>query len=399
MNIVELRPTPKQRRILKEMLLLSSCVYNMANYEARQAFFRGEKSPSAIDLQRTLQAKDDYQMLGRSYALPRLQIYGETQSARFKLIKSKTQAHVGLPKYLKNRRTNTTLPSYLVMDGRQYALGSRDVRIPLSRKLREKHGLKAFRLKYNGVLRWRGEQARGQIHLKGKKFYLYQSVEMPDPKPVESGVNAGIDLGIKNLMAIVTSEGDELVIGSKRFRRQWEHYGLLIAAEQQKLAAINRRSSRKLQRLFAKRNSYQNHLFNNVNAKAFRFLKRHNVGIVCLGDVTGIREGKDWGAAWNRGLHNYWSYDKESAKIANKTEEYGMRLVQPMEEYTTQECPICTERNKPKDRIYICSFCGYIDHRDIVGATNIRVKGMRDLLGSERSAHQAEIRLSPEVLA
>jgi hypothetical protein len=163
-NVVQLMPSKRQRKVLRECMLLSSCVYNMTNYEVRQAFFKKEKVPGFFALQRMIQQKDDYRMLGRSYGLPRIQIYAETNSARFKLIKSKTQEKVGLPKYLKNRKTNTTLPSYLVLDGCQYALGKRKIRIPLSRAMRKKYGLKHFEIPYNGVLRWRGEQQRGQIH-------------------------------------------------------------------------------------------------------------------------------------------------------------------------------------------------------------------------------------------
>jgi putative transposase len=367
----------------------------MANYEARQAFFQQEKSPSFHELQQRLQVKPDYQMLGRSYALPRIQIYGETQSARFKLIKSKTQEKVGLPKYLKNRKTNTTIPSYLVMDGCQYNLGTKKATVPLSRKLREKHSLKRFDIPYNGVLRWRGEQKRGQIRLKNKKFYLYQSVELPDVGPVESTVCAGIDFGIKNLITVVTSNGEERVIGSKRFMRQWEHYGELIATEQYKLSCINRRSSKKLKQLYDERDTYQNHLFNNIVCKTFRLLKRAGVKTIYLGDVKGIREGKDCGAQFNRMLHNYWAYDKLRQKFANKAEEQGITFVMQEESYTSKTCPLCEERNRPKDRIYVCDFCGYVDHRDVVGATNIMIRGMRDLQG--RSAHQDETVLSREV--
>jgi putative transposase len=43
------------------------------------------------------------------------------------------------------------------------------------------------------------------------------------------------------------------------------------------------------------------------------------------------------------------------------------------ESYTSQTCPACFKRHKPKGRDYICS-CGFIGHRDVVGATNIRSK-------------------------
>src|SRR3990167_4416242 len=395
-NVVELKPSRKHKRILKEMTLLSSCVYNMANYETRQAFFNNEKSPSFFDFQQKLQKKEDYQLLGRSYSLPRLQVYGETNNARFKLVKSKTQTHVGLPKYLKNRKTNTTIPSYLVIDGCQYAIGKKKATIPLSRKLREKYDIKRFDIPYNGILRWKGIQQRGQIMYKNKKFYLYQSVEMPNPTPIDSNVSAGIDLGIKNLVTAVTSNGAERIIGSKRFYKQWLYHNKIISDEQAKLALINRSWSHRLQRCYDKRSAYQEQLFNNVIAKTFRVFKRDNVKTIYLGDVSGIRENNDRGAKYNSMLHNYWAYDKLRQKITNKAEEHGMTLVPTTEEYTSRECPVCQERNKPHDRIYVCNFCGNIDHRDVVGATNIMLKGMRDL--QWQSAHQGETTLLSGVL-
>ncbi len=390
-NVVELKPTKAQKKILRECMLLSSCVYNMANYEVRQRFFKGEKVPSFYDLKKELQKKEDYQLLGRSYASPRLKVYGETNSARFKLIKSKTQKHVGLPKYYKNRKTNTTLPSYLVIEGRQYHLGKDKLRIPLSRVMRKKYGLKSFNIGYNGVLRWKGKQQRGQVNFKDGKFYLHQSVEVQQPRKVESNVSAGIDIGIKKLIAVTTSSGEEKVIGSRRHYRQWTHYSTLIAEEKSRLAHENKcRTSKKLNNLYRVRTKWQNQLFDNIVAKTFRFLRRNNVSHLYVGDVAGIRENANHGKAGNKMLHNYWAYDLLYQKLANKAEEYGIEFQRETEEYTSQTCPVCGDRDKShkKDRIFICSFCGNIDHRDIVGAKNIMFNGMCGL--RERSTHLGE---------
>jgi len=94
-NKVQLMPTKQQKKLLKEMMYLSSCVYNMANYEVRQKVFKNEKIPSFHDLQQLIQKKKDYQRLGRSYGLSRLQKYSENVKSYFGLIKSKTQNCVG----------------------------------------------------------------------------------------------------------------------------------------------------------------------------------------------------------------------------------------------------------------------------------------------------------------
>ena len=387
-NIIQLKPNKLQKKILKECMLLSSCVYNMANYEVRQSFFKGDKVPNFHALQQRLQNKEDYQLLGRSYALPRIQVYAETNSARFNLIKSKTQKEVGLPKYLKNRKTNTTIPSYLVIDNCQYSIGKNKITIPLSRSMRKKYNLKHFRLNYNGILRWQGKQQRGQIHFKNGKFYFYQSVEVKESTKVESTIFAGIDLGVKKLIAIKISNGEEKIVGSKRHFRQWIYYTQLIAEEQSKLAKINRKCSKRLSKLFSLRSKWQNNFYNNLISKAFRFLRRNNVSKIFIGDVKGIREDANLGRKGNKMLHNYWAFDTIYHKFDNKAEEYGITSERDTEEYSSRGCPICFDTSKTncQDRIFICSFCGNIDHRDIVGATNILDKGMC----SHLSAHQGE---------
>lgn len=388
-NIIQLKPNKLQNKILKELMLLSSCVYNSTNYIVRQQFFNKEKISSFYTLQQELQNTEDYQLLGRSYALPRIQIYAETNSARFKLIKSKTQDKVGLPKYLKNRKTNTTIPSYIVIDGCQYSIKKNKITIPLSRQMRKKYNLKSFKLNYNGVLRFKGKQQRGQIHYKDGKFYFYQAVEVKEPKKVNSKVYAGIDLGIKKLFAIKISNGEDKLIGSKRHFKQWSYYTNLIAEEQTNLAKINRKTSKRLNKLFRLRNKWQNNLYNNLVSKVFKVLRRNNVSKLFVGDVKDIRENANWGKKGNKMLHNYWTYNIAYHKLNNKSEEYGIEYNTDTEEYSSRGCPICFDTSKTncKDRIFICSYCGYINHRDIVGATNILTKGMHSL---SKSMHQGE---------
>jgi putative transposase len=326
-NIIELKPNKKQDKILKECLLLSSCVYNSANYIVRQQFFNKESISSFFDLKKILQTTIDYKKLGRVYASPILQIYSETISNRFKLIKSKKQKYVGLPKYYKNRKTNTTLPSYLVIDNCSYCIEKNKVIIPLSRQMRKKYNIKVrtngFHIKYNGELKWKGKQQRGQLHYKNKKFYLYQSVEIENPIIKQTKVVAGLDLGIKNLIAIYVNNEQEKIIGSKRFFKQWSFITKLIGEEQIKLSKINRKSSNKLKKLFNIRQKYQHNLFNNIVAKTFRFLKRNNVSKLVIGDIKNIRDNNVVCKIVNQMVHNYWSFDILLQKIKNKAEEFG----------------------------------------------------------------------------
>lgn len=390
-NIIQLMPSKQQKKMLKEMMLLSSCVYNMGNYITRQSFFDNKKSPTFMDLQQKLQKKDDYQLLGRSYALPRLQIYGETNSARFKLIKSKSQKHVGLPKYYKNRKTNTTIPSYLVIDGSQYLIKKHHIHIPLSRQMRKKYKIgKSFKIKYNGILKHKGTQKRGQIHYKDGHFYMYQSVDMGEIIKKKIINSCGVDLGIKRLISYKTTNNISSITGSKRYFKQFQHYNSLIANEQYFLSTLNRKISNKLKRIYSKRSKYQKQLFDNIIKAFFKKMVKNNIQQLYVGDVKGIRNTKSKSKILNNMINNYWSYNIFYSKMENKAEELGITLHKITEEYTSITCPECgfISKNNVKDREFICKKCIYKNDRDIVGATNILTKGMYSHL---ENIHRGEV--------
>jgi putative transposase len=41
------------------------------------------------------------------------------------------------------------------------------------------------------------------------------------------------------------------------------------------------------------------------------------------------------------------------------------------EHCTSQTCPHCGHRHKPRGRVYTCGQCGFSGHRDVVGQINI----------------------------
>jgi len=377
-NIIQLLPSKRQKVILKEMMLLSSCVYNQANYIIRNQFINNEKISTSYDLKTQLQSTDNYQLLGRSYAGPKIQKYYEMIIGYFSTVKSKTQKYVGLPSYYKNRKTNTTIPSYLIFDSEQYNIKKNYVRIPLSHQMKKKYNIKHFYIEYNGILRYKGKQQRGEIHFRNNNFYLHQCIELPTPN-LKTVVNSiGIDLGIKRLITSIDQYNNVLMIGSNRFYKQWNYYNQLIDKEQSFLKTINRKSSSNLKLLFSKRKKYQKQLFDNAVCKLFRFIKKNNVQQIFN---------------YNRMINNYWSYDILTTKILCKAEEQGITVNKTKEYYTSTTCPNCNycSKNNVSDRTFNCTSCGYSGDRDIVGAKNILFKGMYGLYNG--SVHQGEVAL------
>jgi transposase len=70
-------------------------------------------------------------------------------------------------------------------------------------------------------------------------------------------------------------------------------------------------------------------------------------------------------------MKNSWSYYQLTMFLTYKAQRLGIKVEQIDPAYTSQECPACSARNKAQDRTYVCAECGWVGHRDKVGAINI----------------------------
>lgn len=92
---------------------------------------------------------------------------------------------------------------------------------------------------------------------------------------------------------------------------------------------------------------------------------------IVFGDITGIRQGLDYGADMNRRLHQ-WAFREFTEKVTYKAERYGMTVSSEDEAYTSSTCLSCGAEVNPNGREFRCSDCGFEAHRDVVGAVAIR---------------------------
>lgn len=94
---------------------------------------------------------------------------------------------------------------------------------------------------------------------------------------------------------------------------------------------------------------------------------------IVIGDLTGIRDGMDYGTEMNQRLHQ-WAFRQFVDLIEYKADRYGIETVLEPERGTSKTCPQCGGRNPTSTRRYRCTSCGFECHRDMVGAMNIRAK-------------------------
>lgn len=101
------------------------------------------------------------------------------------------------------------------------------------------------------------------------------------------------------------------------------------------------------------------------------------IGRLAVGDVRDIANAVSLGKQTNQKIAN-WTHGQVRRYLEYKVAAKGM-VVELINEAelakqvaTSQTCPHCGERDKPRGRVYRCPACGFQSHRDAVGAANIR---------------------------
>ncbi len=225
----------------------------------------------------------------------------------------------------------------------------------------------------------------------GTAYELRAVYVRPAAKPVAQGDTAGVDLGEVHLA--VVHDGTRTTIYNGRELRATRRYQnklkAILSAKQSRMQKGSRRW-RKLQRSKRKQLRKLDHQIWDILHKQTTMLVStlHASGVqtVVIGDVRDLRKRVDYGPAVNQRIHQMVS-GKVRWLITYKAERLGIRVELQDEAYTSQECPRCGCRHKPKGRVYICPTCGFRFHRDGVGAVNIRRKylGLGPVVGAMAS--------------
>ncbi len=192
------------------------------------------------------------------------------------------------------------------------------------------------------------------------RWYLNLVCRMPDDLAAGDG-EVGIDLGLKDLMALSTGEK----VGNPRHLRR----SALKLAQAQR--AGRKRLARKIHRKVA---AQRRHFLHELSTRIVR-----TNGLICVGDVNSAALARTRMA--KSVLDAGWSAFRSmlSYKTAMRR---GARFVETDERYSTQTCSCCGSRaGSPRGveglrvRSWACSGCGVLHDRDVNAARNILASG------------------------
>ncbi|WP_258000015.1 RNA-guided endonuclease InsQ/TnpB family protein [Fischerella thermalis] len=211
----------------------------------------------------------------------------------------------------------------------------------------------------------------------GKEYELRACYASEEVSVKKSGSVAGVDLGEIHLA--VAHDGKETIILNGRLLRSKRRYQNKLKVKLSRLIDVKKRGSKRRKRLIlskqkqlAKLNNQIRDIQHKQTTKLVSTLNDRGVQTLVIGDIRDIRKSVDYGKKANQKIHQM-VYGQTRQMLTYKSKRLGMKVELQDERYTSQTCPTCGKRHKPKNRIYKCS-CGFNFHRDGVGSINIRKK-------------------------
>jgi len=208
------------------------------------------------------------------------------------------------------------------------------------------------------------------------EYYLHLAIEVKNKhEKKQSSDVMSVDLGI--LRPITCFDGKDVISYHGGILNSLIRYrNKELAKFQQMLSRCKKGSKRYRKLLKAKKKMLRrtkNQMKDILHKITSNFLKtcmQKGIGTIVIGDITNIRERVEGNDNFNQKIHQ-WCFRKMVQIITYKAQVLGIEVKLVAEEYTSQICPVCGDKNHADGRNYECKSCGFRYHRDGVGAINI----------------------------
>jgi len=211
-------------------------------------------------------------------------------------------------------------------------------------------------------------KGQADLILREGTFYLYVTIDLPSPPPIEPQGVIGIDMGI--VQVAVTDDGEshtgEAVMQVRRRVREHRRH----------LQARKTRSAFKRLQKTARRQSRFVRDTNHVLSKHLVSKAMQERRALAIEALSGIRERAN-GSRHLRWLLGNWAFAQLDAFLSYKCEAAGILLLSVDPAYTSQTCHACghCERtNRKSQSEFCCQHCGLTMNADANAAKNIKAR-------------------------
>lgn len=143
-----------------------------------------------------------------------------------------------------------------------------------------------------------------------------------------------------------------------------------VLSKTQKGSRRHKKLLRTKSRLKAKHTRVMRDLEHKISRAIVAVATERQASTIVLGDVRDVADAVNYGRTSNQKI-SQWNHGKIRASVEYKAQAEGIQVVLQNEHYTSQTCPHCGCRHKPRGRVYTCGQCGFSGPRDVVGQINI----------------------------
>jgi putative transposase len=375
---------------LRRVLDASASLWNQVNYERRQNF-------TDPDIDKSVWDTEDYRkqyvgVLGSATAQQVIRKNDQAWRSFFKL-KESGEAN-GLPGYWGNESEGRELRTYIRNDmyRLRWATGNSKqsiLEISVGKDLKDEFDIghrERLRLEVRGESKWTGDQCQLEL------FYDERSDQFRAIQPAKNcsrqdtplaDETAALDVGANNIVACSTSTGQQFLYEGRDLFAQFRETTERIA-EYQALAKADegRYSTQRIQRLYRNRTARRDHAMDALARDLIERLHDDGVSTVFVGDLTGVLE-THWSVEANAKTHNFWAFRAFLTRLAYTAEEYGIEVEARSEEWTSQECPNCGERDETvrHSDTLTCS-CGFEGHADLTASATFLNRQLNEEVGA-----------------
>jgi putative transposase len=206
------------------------------------------------------------------------------------------------------------------------------------------------------------ERGETDLVLRGSKFYLFVSVEVPDIEEKKVLGWLGVDVGIVNIAT--TSDGDNF---------SGAHLNNLRRRANRLRRKLQRKGTKSAKRLLRKRRlkegRFSTHVNHCISKQIVATAERTSRGIA-LENLDGIRSRIRASRSQRRVLHS-WAFGDLQTKITYKAARAGVPICHVDPRNTSRECRVCghTEKANRKTRdVFACLSCGHTADADVNAA-------------------------------
>ena len=198
------------------------------------------------------------------------------------------------------------------------------------------------------------------------KYFLLQTVEVPEDGIKDFEEFLGIDFGLINIATLST--------GEKMSGKEIEAYRTLRQKVRSSLQSKGTPGAKRLlKRLSGKERraaSVVNHtIAKRIVEKALKERKK-----IALEKLKGIRKSANKKGKAFRSRVGKWNFADLRAKIEYKAKLRGVPMIAVAPAYTSQLCSSCHKLGSRKGESFKCSHCGFEEHADINAARNIALR-------------------------